>query len=255
MHDAAHRLLFRNAALNDWAGAWLCGAPVGANLGRYRPYHLAHHRHTQTGQDPDLALSAPFPISRQSFGRKLRRDVLGVTGYQRRKQQMQAAMGAQGSLALRLRRLLIEEQEFLLFNAVLFGLLALLGYWWLYPTLWLLPLLTWYQLISRIRNIAEHAVVTDNMDPLRNTRTTLTNLCMRLVLAPYWVNYHLEHHLLVFTPCWKLPQAHRMLCDRGLAPRMELARGYLEVLRKATANPLDGNDANGPGKPRTVAQI
>ena len=46
------------------------------------------------------------------------------------------------------------------------------GYWWLYPVLWLLSLFTWYQLISRIRNIAEHAVVPDNDDPLRNTRTT-----------------------------------------------------------------------------------
>ena len=255
MHDAAHRLLFRNATPNDWAGAWLCGAPVGAHLVRYRPYHLSHHRHTQTEQDPDLVLSAPFPISRPSFWRKVRRDLMGVTGYQRRKQQMLAAMGAQGTWLPRLRRLLTEEREFLLFNAALLGLLALIGYWWLYPALWLAPLLTWYQLISRIRNIAEHAVVKDNMDPLRNTRTTLTNLWMRLVLAPYWVNYHLEHHLLVFTPCWKLPRAHRMLCDKGLAPRMELARGYLEVLRKATANPLDRNGAGGPGKPRTVAQI
>ena len=37
--------------------------------------------------------------------------------------------------------------------------LAAAGYWWLYPVLWLLPLVTWYQLVSRIRNIAEHAVV------------------------------------------------------------------------------------------------
>lgn len=253
MHDAAHRLLFRNAALNDWAGAWLCGAPVGANLGRYRPYHLSHHRHTQTEQDPDLVLSAPFPISRQSFWRKVRRDLLGLTGYQRRRQQMLTAMGTQGSLALRLRRLLIEEKEFLLFNAALFGLLALLGYWWLYPTLWLLPMLTWYQLISRIRNIAEHAVVTDNMDPLRNTRTTLTNPWMRLVLAPYWVNYHLEHHLLVYTPCWKLPRAHRMLQGKGLGAQMELTQGYHEVIRKATSNAVDSTGRDrGAGTPAHI---
>ena len=247
MHDAAHRLLFRNAALNDWTGAWLCGAPVGAKLGAYRPYHLSHHRYTQTEKDPDLALSAPFPISRQSFWRKVRRDILGVTGYQRRKEQLRVAMGSQGTPSTRLRRLLLEEKEFLLFNAALWGLLALIGYWWLYPTLWLLPLLTWYQLISRIRNIAEHAVVTDNMDPLRNTRTTLTNRWMRLVLAPYWVNYHLEHHLLVFTPCWKLPTAHRMLRNKGLGARMELTQGYREVIRKATSNALD---RTGRGKGR-----
>ena len=50
-------------------------------------------------------------------------------------------------------------------NLVLLGGLAAAGYWWLYPVLWLLPLATWYQLVSRIRNIAEHAVVPDNDDP------------------------------------------------------------------------------------------
>jgi fatty acid desaturase len=119
----------------------------------------------------------------------------------------------------------------------LFGGLAIAGYWWLYPLLWLLPLLTWYQLVSRIRNIAEHAVVPDNDDPWRNTRTTLAGPLIRLVLAPYRVNYHLEHHLFPFAPCWRLPRLHRHLLAQGHAPRMELCRSYLEVLVRATTSP------------------
>ncbi|MDP2330206.1 MAG: fatty acid desaturase [Reyranella sp.] len=75
----------------------------------------------------------------------------------------------------------------------------------------MLPLATWYQLASRIRNIAEHAVVPDNDDPLRNTRTTYAGPVVRLLLAPYWVNFYLEHHLFMFVPCWRLPAAHRAL--------------------------------------------
>src|SRR5260221_11458298 len=97
--------------------------------------------------------------------------------------------------------------------------------------MWLLPLVTWYQLISRIRNIAEHAVVPDNDDPLRNTRTTYANHLERLLLAPYWVNYHLEHHLFMFVPCWRLPTAHRALVFAGGRNKMELQPGYLAVLR------------------------
>ena len=73
MHDAAHRALFKNTRLNDTLGAFLCGWPVGASLTLYRPYHLSHHRHTQQAEDPDLILSAPFPITKQSFWRKMRR--------------------------------------------------------------------------------------------------------------------------------------------------------------------------------------
>jgi len=98
-----------------------------------------------------------------------------------------------------------------------------------------LPLATWYQLVSRIRNIAEHAVVPDNDDPLRNTRTTLANPIERLLLAPYWVNYHLEHHLFMFVPCWQLPAAHKAMVDVGRATEMEIRSGYLAVLRLATS--------------------
>jgi fatty acid desaturase len=71
---------------------------------------------------------------------------------------------------------------------------------------------------------------------------------MRMVLAPYWVNYHLEHHLFVFTPCWKLPAAHRLLLAQGFKPRMELAQGYGQVLRKAVSKPNSGDSEHGTPK-------
>jgi fatty acid desaturase len=119
--------------------------------------------------------------------------------------------------------------------------------------LWLLPLATWYQLISRIRNIAEHAVVPDNDDPLRNTRTTHANALERLVLAPYWVNYHLEHHLFMFVPCWRLPAAHRALIDAGWKNKMELQPSYRTVLRLATARLADST--RGPAPKGTAQHI
>src|SRR5260221_8136345 len=94
--------------------------------------------------------------------------------------------------------------------------------------------MTWYQLVSRIRNIAEHAVVPDNDDPWRNTRTALAGPLTRLVLAPYRVNYHLEHHLFPFPPCWRLPHLHRHLLAQGHGPGMELRGSYRQVLARPT---------------------
>jgi fatty acid desaturase len=255
MHDAAHRALFKNTRLNDTLGAFLCGWPVGASLTLYRPYHLSHHRHTQQKEDPDLILSAPFPISKDSFWRKMRRDILGVTGYQRRMEFFRMEMGDDPSRMQRWLKLWGAEKYFVLSNVVIFTVCVVAGVWWAYFALWLLPLLTWYQVISRIRNIAEHAVVGDNDDRLRNTRTTLTNWGMRMVLAPYWVNYHLEHHLFVFTPCWKLPAAHRMLIEQGFGPRMELSKGYRQVLRKAISNPHDDPQHGKPADQRKSAAL
>ncbi len=239
MHDAAHGLLFANRRLNEWAATWLCASPVFTSLALYRPYHLTHHRHTQQAEDPDLGLSAPFPVSRRSLWRKIARDLSGRTAYRRRLEQ--------------LRRGLAKEWRSFVANLVLLGALTAIGTWWLYPLLWLVPLATWYQLVSRIRNIAEHAVVPDNDDPLRNTRTTHANFLERLLVAPYWVNYHLEHHLFMFVPCWRLPAAHRALLAAGLGERMEIQPGYRAVLRLATSR--QGEETPGRGSRRGAQHI
>ncbi len=87
--------------------------------------------------------------------------------------------------------------------------------------------------MTRLRNIGEHAAVPDNNHRLRNTRTTYANLLERVFIAPYFVNYHLEHHLLVNAPCYRLPALHKRLLAQGLGPRMEIQPGYPAVLREA----------------------
>jgi fatty acid desaturase len=59
------------------------------------------------------------------------------------------------------------------------------------------------------------------------------------------VNYHLEHHLLFYVPCYNLPRVHRILSESRYAERMEVQPSYPAVLRLATARP-DHEDR--PGK-------
>ena len=233
MHDAAHRVLMRHSAWNDAVGHWLAGGAVGSHLYDYRPYHLTHHRHTQQDDDPDLVLSAPFPITSAGLRRKIWRDLSGQTGLKQRIAQCRTGLGKDGSVWQRIARLIRHERAFFVSNLCLFAVLWWLDQPMLFVWMWVLPLLTWFQLFSRVRNIAEHAVTGDRHDRLRNTRTTLANAWERLFVAPYWVNYHLEHHLYAFVPCWKLPLAHRLLVARGLASHMEISPGYAAVLRQA----------------------
>jgi fatty acid desaturase len=58
-----------------------------------------------------------------------------------------------------------------------------------------------------------------------------------LFIAPYYVNYHLEHHLLFYVPCYNLPHVHRILSEGRYAGRMEIRSGYAAVLRLATDKP------------------
>jgi fatty acid desaturase len=245
MHEGAHGCLSGNEARNLALSQWFCAYPIFAETRAYRRYHLAHHAHTQQDNDPDLVLSAPFPVTKASYRRKFWRDLTGQTGYQQRKAQILNALGDPAwPAARRLHHFGGQLGPQIVANAVLFAGLSLAGVWWAYPLLWLLPLLTWMMVITRIRNIAEHAVVPDSDDSLRNTRTTKASLIERIFIAPYYVNYHLEHHLLFYVPCYNLPRLHAILMRGPHAARMEVQPGYLRVLRLATARP-DAEDAPG----------
>ncbi len=240
MHDGAHGVLCENPKLNQFVSQYLCAYPTMAETGTYRRYHLVHHANTQQKEDPDLILSAPFPITKKSFQRKMIRDITGQTGYQQRKVQILNAMGqAEWPLQRRLQNYWRKLGHATVAQAVIFAILALSGHWYLYFALWLLPFLTWQQLITRVRNIAEHAMVPDDNDDFRNARTTKANWLARATIAPYWVNYHVEHHLMMWIPCYNLPKARAYLIANGFGPRMETKEGFGQVIAMATSRPDD----------------
>lgn len=242
MHEAAHNALFKTRSLNEFFGEWLCGRPILAELGAYRHYHLTHHRFTQTDKDPDLVLSQKFPTSRASLRRKFLRDLTGRTGIKQLYGQIvmslrlagdhdaiEAAERTQAAQAFKSSDLW-KSLPVYLGVAVLMGVL---GEWWYGLAFWVLPHLTWFQLVLRIRNIAEHGATEESDNPLQNVRTTLAGPIARTFVAPYWVNYHLEHHMVMHVPCWRLKRMHRLLMDKGLGGQMNVAPGYSAALAEA----------------------
>jgi fatty acid desaturase len=244
MHEAAHGALHPNIKVNDWVGHWLCGAPTNGELKRYRDYHLQHHKFAQQVEDPDLSLSAPFPTTRQSLWRKVVRDLTGQTFFKQRIKPTVDAFKAGAKKGVpwtkTARGVLAFWKPFLITNGVLIVATSAAGYWWAWPVLWLIPMATWFPLVTRLRNIAEHALVGENQpDPLRHARTTIANPLERLLIAPYYVNFHCEHHMFMHVPCWNLPKAHRLLRQKGVTERMLVEeRGYLAVLKEASSKPV-----------------
>jgi fatty acid desaturase len=235
MHDAAHRALLRNRFWNDWVGNWLCAYPVWNDVVPYRKYHLQHHAKTWTSEDPDLELATPFPISRASFKRKIWRDLSGQTGWKRFLAILNRDLGhSRGRVRRDFGAGLQALHGVVITNGVLLGLLALFGHPALY-LLWVVAWFTTYSLVMRIRSIAEHAMVPDVTDELRNTRTTLARWWERLLIAPNRVNFHLEHHLLMTVPHYNLPRLHSMLRSRGVLEDACVTEGYRSVLALAAS--------------------
>jgi fatty acid desaturase len=252
MHEAAHRSLFSDRRVNDWVGSWLCAYPVWSDLHNYRAYHLQHHAKTGTAEDPDIGLVVPFPITAASLRRKVWRDLSGRTG----RKFARAAWMRSGKRALEdagARRVFVG---FVTTNLALLALLTALGHPALY-LLWVGAWLTTNTLVTRIRSIAEHALAPEPGDDLNNTRTTLARWWERFLIAPNRVNYHLEHHLLMTVPHYRLPEMHRLLRERGALDGACVETSYWSILRRAASKgterePRVERSATG-GAPRVVA--
>lgn len=240
MHEAAHVGLSKSNRLNDFLGHWLCAVPIGASLKAYRPYHLTHHRFAQQAEDPDLMLSAPFPVSTASLRRKLIRDLTGQTFFKQRVLLPLAqarSSGPRDDGAHDYESIVTGRSvlPFLAFNTILLACFIAAGVWWAFFMLWLLPMATWFPMVTRLRNIAEHACVEGSaVDPFRAARTTRASWWERAFIAPYWVNFHAEHHLFMHVPCWKLARLHRAIRAKPQAEAMEVAPGYASVLKAVT---------------------
>ena len=232
MHDTAHGILFKNRKINDFVGYYLLGAPYGGDMLTYRKYHLTHHRFTQSEDDPDLSLSVKYPLSRASMTRKLLRDITGMT-YLRLKLvqfKMRNSDATMDGIDTFERR---SAWPTLISNTVIFAVFFAFGHPWLYLTLWLLPLVTIFFAIIRVRNIAEHALTTRDDNPLTHARTTRANLLARIFLAPYWVNYHVEHHAYKYVPCYHLKALHAEMGAQGHHEHMDLKPNYLSIFKMA----------------------
>lgn len=242
MHEAAHRTLFRTRWLNDAFTDWACARIMWNDVDRYRRHHLRHHSQTGTDLDPDRSLVEPFPTTRASLARKLARDLFGLTALRRIVGLVLMDAGVlEYSVAGDARRRPRGDRTPLDFvregaghmvgvvatNLALALVLAATGHAWLYAA-WVSAYMTTFSVFVRIRSFAEHACTAQGTNVLDNTRTTRAGLLARVTVAPIRVNYHLEHHMLVGVPYFRLPAMHAMLQQRAVTPRPP---GYLDVLR------------------------
>ena len=245
-HEATHFTLFKTRSLNDGLTDWLCARPVWLDVRRYREHHRRHHAHTGLVDDPDLSLVSPFPTSKGSLRRKFTRDLFGSTGLRRMLGLLLMDAGVlKYTVAAEVETLPQDGRHWrnysidfsrnfapvLITNLLLFGVLLAAGAGWAW-WLWFGAYLSTFSLFLRIRSIAEHACLEDSDDMLKNTRTTQANWLARLTVAPFNVNFHVEHHLMASVPFYRLPELHQLLVARGAVTPVS---GYRYVLNLASA--------------------
>jgi len=233
MHECGHQTFFASKRLNSFFGQYFAANPTFSDLSFYARTHAVHHRKAGTSEDPDLDNYAAYPVNKDSFKRKVIRDLSGQTGFKLLSYVFGSAAGIFSSEPQRRAAAKPFVQQ-LIANAILAVLLGVFFAPWAYA-LWFGSILTTFMLIVRIRQVAEHAAVPDPLseDPRLNTRTTLASWWERLLFAPNYVNYHLEHHFMASVPCYRLAKLHALLRQRGVLDNTPVFRGYYQVLKHA----------------------
>jgi fatty acid desaturase len=229
-HEATHQTAFASRRANLIVG-WLAACPSLLNLHFYTAFHFAHHRHTQiAGEDPELDTERPTHLG--AYARR----ILGVPYWRLRLRVItdcwRGELSAYPYVSQQAAPVIVQSVRWmsaLMFggsvaSALLFGWQAPLIYW-VAPQLLCQPFLRAYVL-------AEHTGCTEDGNGLTNTRTTLTNAAVRLMM---WnMPYHAEHHLFPSIPFYRLADAHALLHRRLDVVQRGYVRWNLDLVRRLT---------------------
>ncbi len=238
MHEAAHKRLLKSHRWNDIVGNLFCAWPILSTVEGYRRTHFAHHRATNTPDDPDWALKQnddwAFPKSWTGIAWLFLRDVTAMNTHELlgifRRYGQGGSSGATGA-AGRLRKF-----GRLAYYLVIVALISWFSLWSVFLICWVLPFFTTFKAYIRWRTIAEHfGVAQDHV--LRHTRTTYPGILGRLLIGPLNINYHLDHHLYPSVPFYNLPKLHRALLENpDYRENAHITKnGYWGVLKECAA--------------------
>lgn len=223
-HEACHYHLHSNKKVNEAIAHLFATWPIFVHLKSMRKTHLTHHRHLQTEKDPEVKhLDYPefqFPLTKKQFITICLKDLSGYNFVKYRWRKLPQIILMQHLPPFQ--RLFYV---FLFVTTMHFNLLlpAIL--------LWLIPYMTIYQLLNRIRLYYEHFNLNDNKEhPLRTLHLSRLGA---FFLAPYSLGYHAEHHLFPGIPFYNLPQLHKILYrSKRYLHTVELETNYLKMISK-----------------------
>jgi fatty acid desaturase len=198
-HEGVHGGFFGSPFLNRWVG-FLCGAPVFLSASAYRAYHLPHHRHERSAEDPDEfenATRSPRVLKLLLVlwllaGSLFYLAYIPIVGYRQGTHEARRAILTEYLLML-----------CLVATAAMVVPLKTLTQVWFAPLIVVLVL-------AQVRGFTEH-IFTAGDAPVHCARTITSNRLVAFLMLN--LNYHLDHHLYPGVPWYNLPRLHAVLGD------------------------------------------
>lgn len=237
VHEGVHYNVSRNRPLNDFIVNSFAAWPIFMEVKTYRDNHLAHHKYNNTDQDPDWARKQSseweFPIKKSRLCFDFFRSFLSLETLN----SFYAVSGKQAqSIGLTKKSSLPKTYHALkaIYYITFLSIIYYFGFLPEYLLYWFLPMITWLQVLNRLRKIAEHFGVYNKEASIR-TRTVIPNLVEKIFIAPKNIHFHCEHHYYPNIPYYNLSKLHQVLIKESkYQDEIHISYGYLNVLREST---------------------
>lgn len=228
-HEGDHRTLFARRSRNDlFARAALC-APVGVDFDGERRNHGMHHRHLARATDPDRYL---YSVEDKSTRAGFVMFLTGLTMFPRTlKKALHGRQAASAPWSEALRGFVTRRGATLVAQAVIFAAICVRFPPWYYVVFWLAPVYPLVFVPHKVRMFCEHAfAVTPDADADARRLVTYTpGPVERLLVSPYNLHLHAEHHLWPYVPYYNLGRLRAVIADR---PEVTVRAGYAGFLRE-----------------------
>lgn len=258
VHDGTHYTLFKNRAVNDVICDLFCAFPIFISTRGFRIFHLTHHRYTRTEKDPEVHAKDAhpdyaWPKTKWGTFSTLGRDLLGINAF--------SAIGnifiwsdvpsllAKSKEYWMSKKIVPGIAEFLdrtdqkfrlkpttkltivIYYLILFSALTYFGWWKIFLLYWIVPLLSVLAFLIRLRGMSEHNGLSLKSE-IQSSRTTLwPHSILGYLITPFYVNFHLEHHLYPQVPYFHLKSLHKELMKNELyQSEASISRNYLNNL-------------------------
>ncbi len=242
-HEATHKTLFFPIGLNEFFGVFH-SALLGISFFNYRKTHLEHHKNPQSIEDDiDSYIYRPLLQTKPGLPRlyllvfgvlfdvaeKLKRKLFGAKRVHEREVTTKNVHG----LGLQMVPILICQGS-------IFAFFSLVFHWWMYPILWMVPVVIIALSLDRARTFLEHGyqyIFSDQTwqsfaQAPQRTVDIDTNALERFLFAPFGFAYHQAHHTYLTVPFYNLPQLAHLLEAKDEHYYRRVRGSYVGILAK-----------------------
>ena len=160
----------------------------------------------------------------------MRRDGLGSTGFRMLRGQFMSIFKTDPQQ-------LNTQRKIFSLHALLLILSMIFVNPWVYVMLWLVPYITVWRVMNRLRSIAEHGGLRADDDRRVTTHSVKQHLFSSFFFVPFNLGWHIAHHADSGIPFRSLPKYHRQLRASGFVTDTYEYGSYLAIWRALRSRP------------------